>query len=129
MSLNTEKYRPEITPYLKNFHAVTYFQDWLNSVEQNQENFTKDNHLKIFRSWQTYEDWNEQITINSIIEASQFRFQHYVNRPSQSHFDKQRPPALRKDNPEAVVRRCSSKEVFLKISQYSQENTCIEISF
>ena len=129
MSLNTEKYRPEITPYLKNFHAVTYFQDWLNSVEQNQENLTKDNHLKIFRSWQTYEDWNEQITINSIIEASQFRFQHYVNRPPQSHFDKQRPPALRKDNPEAVVRRCSSKEVFLKISQYSQENTCIEISF
>ena len=26
---------------------------------------------------------------------------------------------------EAIVRRCSSKSVLLKISQYSQENTCV----
>ena len=26
-------------------------------------------------------------------------------------------------------RRCSVKQVFLKISQYSQENTCVEVSF
>ena len=31
--------------------------------------------------------------------------------------------------PEAVVRRCSSKEVFLKISQYPQENICVGVSF
>ena len=30
---------------------------------------------------------------------------------------------------EAVVRRCFSKQVFLKISQYSQENTCVGVSF
>ena len=30
---------------------------------------------------------------------------------------------------EAVVRKCSSKQVFLKISQISQENTCVGISF
>ena len=30
---------------------------------------------------------------------------------------------------EAVVRRCSSKWVLLKISQYSQENTCAGVSF
>ena len=30
---------------------------------------------------------------------------------------------------EAAVRRCSSKQVFLKIHQYSQENTCGGISF
>ena len=30
---------------------------------------------------------------------------------------------------EAVVRRCSVKEVFLKISQNSQENTCARVSF
>ena len=29
----------------------------------------------------------------------------------------------------AAVRRCSSKWVFLKISQISQENTCVEVSF
>ena len=31
--------------------------------------------------------------------------------------------------PEAAVGRCSSKKVFLKISQYSQKNTCVGVSF
>ena len=31
--------------------------------------------------------------------------------------------------PEAVVRRCSVKKVFLEISQNSQENTCARVSF
>ena len=30
---------------------------------------------------------------------------------------------------EAAVRRCSSKQVVLKISQYSQENTSVGVSF
>ena len=30
---------------------------------------------------------------------------------------------------EAVVRSCSAKKMFLKICQYSQENTCVEVSF
>ena len=30
---------------------------------------------------------------------------------------------------EAVPGRCSIKKVFLKISQNSQENTCVEVSF
>ena len=30
---------------------------------------------------------------------------------------------------EAAVRRCSSKEVFWKMSQISQENTCIGVPF
>ena len=30
---------------------------------------------------------------------------------------------------EAVVRRCSAKWVFLKFSQNSQENTCVEVPF
>ena len=30
---------------------------------------------------------------------------------------------------EAVVRTCSVKKVFLKISQYSQEKTCVGVSF
>ena len=37
-----------------------------------------------------------------------------------------------KDNlssPEAVVSRCSSKQVFLKISQISPKNTCIGVSW
>ena len=32
-------------------------------------------------------------------------------------------------SPEAVVRRCSVKKVFLEISQNSQENTCARVSF
>ena len=31
--------------------------------------------------------------------------------------------------PEVVVRRCSVKKLFLKISQNSQENTCVRASF
>ena len=31
--------------------------------------------------------------------------------------------------PEAVVRRCPVKKVFLKISKNSQENTCARVSF
>ena len=31
--------------------------------------------------------------------------------------------------PEGVSRRCSIKKVFLKISQNSQENTCVRVSF
>ena len=30
---------------------------------------------------------------------------------------------------EAVVRRCSVKKVFLEISENSQENTCVRVSF
>ena len=30
---------------------------------------------------------------------------------------------------EAVARRCSVKQVFLEISQNSQENTCARVSF
>ena len=30
---------------------------------------------------------------------------------------------------EAAVRRCSSKEVFWKMSQISQENTCVGVPF
>ena len=33
------------------------------------------------------------------------------------------------ENMEAIVRRCCSKKVFLKILQISQENTCVEDSF
>ena len=31
--------------------------------------------------------------------------------------------------PEAVIRRCSVKKVFLKISQNSEENSCVAVSF
>ena len=34
---------------------------------------------------------------------------------------------IRRIVPEAAVRRCSY--MFLKIAQYSQENTCVEVSF
>ena len=32
-------------------------------------------------------------------------------------------------NPEAVAQRCSAKELFLEISQNSQENACARVSF
>ena len=39
---------------------------------------------------------------------------------------KQSPPKV---TSEAAVRRCSSKYVFLEISQYSQEKICVGVSF
>ena len=36
---------------------------------------------------------------------------------------------LGKEHPEAVVRRCSVRKVFLEISQNSQESTCARASF
>ena len=36
---------------------------------------------------------------------------------------------LRKAVPEGFGHRCSSKKVFLKISKFPQESTCIGVSF
>ena len=46
------------------------FQDWVNSVQQHQGNFTKDAGHEIFISWQTCEGL--KISVNSIIEDIQF---------------------------------------------------------
>ena len=55
---------------------LKYFQDWLNSVEQCQGNFTKDACQKMFILSQKYEGL--KITVNSIIEATQFLLQHQI---------------------------------------------------
>ena len=36
---------------------------------------------------------------------------------------------LRKIHTQVAVRRCSSKWIFLKMSQYSQENSCVGVFF
>ena len=43
----------------------------------------------------------------------------------------QRTEKVKEDNEsvEAVAKRCSLKKVFLEISQNSQENTCVRVSF
>ena len=56
------------------FVSLQYLQDWLNSVEQCQGNFTKDARQKMFLSMQTYEGL--KINVNSIIEATQFHLQY-----------------------------------------------------
>ena len=85
---------------------LKHFQDWLNSVEQRQGNFTKDARQKMFISSQTYEGL--KITVNSIIEATQFLLQHQVKYvlterfcqdPLENYFGRQRSLGSRKDNP------------------------------
>ena len=44
-------------------------------------------------------------------------------------FDENNVAKLVGDNEEEAIRRCSSKQVFLNISQFSQENTCVGDSF
>ena len=63
---------------------LKYFQDWLNSVEQRQGNFTKDTRQKMFISSQTCEAL--KITVNSIIEPTQFLLQHQVKYGLTKHF-------------------------------------------
>ena len=49
---------------------LNFFQNWLNSVEERQGNFTKDARQKMFISSQTYEGL--KITVDSITETNQF---------------------------------------------------------
>ena len=85
---------------------LNYFQDWLNSVEQRQGNFTKDARQKMFISSQTYEGL--KITVNSIVEATQFLLQlqvkyvlteRFCQDPLENYFGSQRSLGSRKDNP------------------------------
>ena len=83
---------------------LKYFPDWLNSVEQRQGNFTKDARQNMFISSQTYEGL--KITVNSIIEATQFLLQHQVKYVlterfslTENYFGRQRSLGSRKDNP------------------------------
>ena len=82
------------------------FQDWLNSAQQRQGNFTKDSGMKMIISWQTYEGL--KLSVNSIIEATQFLLWHQVKyvlterfckSPLENWFGRQRSLESRKDNP------------------------------
>ena len=76
---NNQSLEFERKPMLAPFRSVNdrrfswfcnIFQDWLNSVQQRQGNFTKDAGQKMFVSWQTNEGL--KISVDSIIEATQF---------------------------------------------------------
>ena len=109
------EWKPMLTPlrsvtrrsfsWLRNIFLKS-FQDWLNSVQQRQGNFTKDSGLKIIISWQTHEGL--KLSVNSIIEATQFLLWHQVKyvlterfckSPLENWFGRQRSLELRKDNP------------------------------
>ena len=60
--------------------------------------------------------------------SSKFRHIHRKTPARESLFNKVAGLMASKPNsPEAVARRCSVENVFLKISQYSQENTCYSL--
>ena len=65
-------------PWLRNIF-VKFFQDWLNSVQWCQGNFTKNAGQKMFIliSWQTHEGLKIHVNY-SIIEATQFLLWHQV---------------------------------------------------
>ena len=109
------EWKPMLTPlrsvtrrsfsWLRNIFLKS-FQDWLNSVQQRQGNFTKDSGLKIIISWQTHEGL--KLSVNSIIEATQFLLWHQVKyalterfckSPLENWFGRQRSLESRKDNP------------------------------
>ena len=85
---------------------LQYFEDWLQSIENRGDNFSKRAKNKMFISRETYKGL--KISVNSIIEAVQFLLQHEVRyvlteRFSQdsleNYFGRQRGMGGRKDNP------------------------------
>ena len=109
------EWKPMLTPlrsvtrrsfsWLRNIFLKS-FQDWLNSAQQRQGNFTKDSGMKMIISWQTYEGL--KLSVNSIIEATQFLLWHQVKyalterfckSPLENWFGRQRSLESRKDNP------------------------------
>ena len=73
---------------IEGFHGfemffLKYFQDWLNSIQQCQENFIKGTDKKMFILWQTL-----TISVNQIIEATQFLLWHQVKYVMENAFVK-----------------------------------------
>ena len=91
--------------WLRNFFLKS-FQDWLNSVQQRQGNFTKNSGQKMFILWQTYEGL--KTSVNWIIEATQILFwyqvkyvltERFCKDPLGNWFGRQRSLGSRKHNP------------------------------
>ena len=85
---------------------LKYFEDWLTSIEQRPDHFSRNASSNMFISWQTFEGL--KVTVHSIIEAVKFLLQHDVKyvlteRFSQhlleNYFGQQRAIGARKDNP------------------------------
>ena len=85
---------------------LQYFEDWLASIEQRPGNFSKTAKNKMFITRETYVGL--KISVNSIIEATQFLLQHEVQYvlterfcqdALENYFGHQRAMGARKDNP------------------------------
>ena len=101
---NTGKYGPEKTLYW------TFFTQCFSNVSNTLKNLFRN---KFYRT--------TVIRKNSLDEALQiFRWKHY------SMFKKNQ---INLYETEAGIRSCFSRKLFLKILQYSQENSCVGVSF
>ena len=76
----------------------------------------------IYKTW--FPEWQG---IKSF--TKKLRFLKISIFPVGMFFDENNVAKLVGDNEEEAIRRCSSKQVFLNISQFSQENTCVGDSF
>ena len=116
---NVNSHEYERKPSLKPFTTVDdarfswlrnvflqYFEDWRDAIENREGNFSKKAKMKMFITPQTYKGL--KISVNSIIEATQFLLQHQVRYilterfsqdPLENYFGKQRSSGARKDNP------------------------------
>ena len=117
---------------------LQYFEDWINSIEQRDGNFSKRENNKMFISQQTYEGL--KISVNSIIEAEQFLLQHQVRcvlterfcqDPLENHFGRQRSLGVQKDNPSLRDFRYNdssirNQKIFKLIAGNVQSNVNIE---
>jgi len=86
---------------------LDYLNQWKESTNTRQGNFTKNARARMFLSWQTYEGY--RITIKSVTEATQFLLQEgmefvlterFCQDPVEEYFGKQRKIGRRSDNPD-----------------------------
>ena len=100
--------------YLKNEHGVMSSKLKKQSLADIPQNRCPGKFRKFHRKIPLLESLFNQVAGLKICNFIKKRLQHRYHE---------------KETTEAVVRRYSSKWVFLKISQISQENTCVGVSF
>ena len=85
---------------------LTYLSSWKQSIDNRDGNFTQNAKARMFLSWKTYE--GIKITVNSLIEATEFLFaegfqyvltERFCQDVVEEYFGRQRSQGRRNDNP------------------------------
>ena len=136
LNVGSLKRKPLLAPFTdindERFTFLGYFQEWKNSVDNHEGDYTKQSRAKMFVSWQTHEGL--QITVYSLIEAVRFLLRNgmdyvllerFCQDPCEEYFGNQRSMGRRCDNPD--LRAFGYNDNSIRIQRYTAidtGNTC-----